>query len=204
MKNLSVLLTLLLAAACNEHTLPAATASAPPTASATVGNASAPLNAEQSYRQAADAARSGNYTAAYHILLPLAQQGDATAQNNIAVLYQDGLGVKQDDAQALSWYRKAAEQGFAEAQFNVGLMYAQGNGVAQDYAQAAQWYEKAAKQGHADAQNNLAVRYASGSGVARDLDQARHWFAQAALNGHPTAAASLKQLELLQREGKLK
>ncbi len=49
-------------------------------------------------------------------------------------MYDKGLGVTQDYAQAAKWYRKAAEQGHAYAQFNLGYMYRFGQGVPQDYA----------------------------------------------------------------------
>lgn len=155
-------------------------------------------------QQAAQAGKRGDYLAAFKLLKPLAQQGNAVAQNNIAVLYQDGLGVKKNEGEALKWYRKAAEQGLAEAQFDTGLMYARGLGTKQDFAQAAHWYARAAKQGHAEAQNNLAVRYASGTGVARNLLQAKYWFGQAAMRGHPTAAASLRELQQMEQSGKIK
>uniref|UniRef100_UPI00260B7424 tetratricopeptide repeat protein n=1 Tax=uncultured Neisseria sp. TaxID=237778 RepID=UPI00260B7424 len=63
----------------------------------------------------------------------------------------NGLGVRQDDAQAVQWYRRAAEQGHAQAQVLLGVMYENGQGVRQDYAQAAQWYRRAKEQGAAEA-----------------------------------------------------
>ncbi len=59
-------------------------------------------------------------------------------------MYGKGLGVPQDHAVAVQWYRKAAEQGVAKAEFNLGLMYDNGLGVKQDYAKGAKWYRKAA------------------------------------------------------------
>lgn len=53
----------------------------------------------------------GNYTEAVNCYRKAAEQGDATAQNNLGVMYTNGLGVGQDYAQAVEWYRKAAEQG---------------------------------------------------------------------------------------------
>ena len=44
-----------------------------------------------------------------------AKQGDADAQYNLGVLYADGRGVRQDHAEAVRWYRKAAEQGLVYA-----------------------------------------------------------------------------------------
>jgi len=53
----------------------------------------------------------------------LADTGDAAAQNRLGLIYQNGEGVSQDDAEAIRWYLKAAEQGHADAQNNLGLMY---------------------------------------------------------------------------------
>ena len=50
-----------------------------------------------------------------------AEQGHATAQNNLGGMYADGRGVPQDDAEAVRWYRQAAEQREAEAQYNLGV-----------------------------------------------------------------------------------
>ena len=42
-------------------------------------------------------------------------------------------GVKQDDKEAVAWYKKAAAQGLANAQTNLGAMYVDGTGVPQDF-----------------------------------------------------------------------
>ena len=89
----------------------------------------------------------GDFAAALHEWRPLAEQGDADAQYNLGVMYENGRGVPQNDAEAVKWYRKAAEQGLASAQNNLGLMYANGRGVPQNDAEAVKWYRKAAEQG---------------------------------------------------------
>ena len=73
------------------------------------------------------------------------------------MMYFNGQGVSQDDAAALSWFRKAADQGYAPAQNKLGLMYLIGRGVSQDDAIAANWLQKAADQGYAPAQDNLGL-----------------------------------------------
>jgi len=100
-----------------------------------------------------------DFATAMRIWRPLADQGDAVAQNNLGVMYANGQGVPQDYAQALIWTRKAANQGDAVAQNNLGVMYRDGEGVALDYAQAMIWFRKAADQGDAVAQNNLGGIY---------------------------------------------
>ena len=138
------------------------------------------------------AALKGDYATAMRLWRPLAEQGDADAQNNLGVMYDDGRGVPQDYAAAVSWYRKAAEQGYAEAQNNLGFMYEKGQGLPQDYAAAMSWCRKAAEQGLASAQFNLGVMYAKGQGVTQEYYmQAHMWWNLAAVNGDADAINNL-------------
>ena len=87
----------------------------------------------------------------------LAEQGHAGAQFSLGVMYDEGRGVSQNDAEAVRWYQLAADQGDADAQYNLGCMYALGDGVPEDDAEAAKWFRLAAEQGHADAQFSLDI-----------------------------------------------
>ena len=86
----------------------------------------------------------GDYTRAARLFRPLAEQGIASAQNNLGVMYTQGRGVSQDYQEALKWYRRAAEQGIASAQNNLGLMYEKGRGARKDLIRAHMWYHVAA------------------------------------------------------------
>ncbi len=86
----------------------------------------------------------GDYETALREWRPLAEQGDASAQGNLGLMYGKGQGVAQDYGEALKWYRRAAEQGIAAAQNNLGVMYKYGEGVVQDYVQAYMWFSLAA------------------------------------------------------------
>ena len=68
-----------------------------------------------------------------------AEQGDASAQFNLGVMYVNGRGVPEDDVEAVRWFRLAAEQGDALAQLGLGVMYANGRGVPQDNVSAHMW-----------------------------------------------------------------
>ena len=57
-----------------------------------------------------------------------AEQGDASAQAALGVMYVAGRGVPEDYGEAVRWYQLAAEQGNDGAQFHLGVMYANGNG----------------------------------------------------------------------------
>ncbi|ENW3249005.1 sel1 repeat family protein [Neisseria gonorrhoeae] len=86
--------------------------------------------------------------------LQAAEQGNAAAQFNLGVMYENGQGVRQDYVQAVQWYRKASEQGGAQAQYNLGLMYYDGRGVRQDLALAQQWLGKACQNGDQNSCDN--------------------------------------------------
>ena len=93
----------------------------------------------------------GDYSAAYEEWLPLAELGDAEAQFNLGVMYDEGAGFARDLSTAAEWYQKAAEQGFIDAQTNLGLMYMMGQGVSPDNATASHWLNKALAQGDTEA-----------------------------------------------------
>jgi hypothetical protein len=114
----------------------------------------------------------------------LAEQGDALAQYFLGVMYNNGAGVPQDDAEAARWYRLAAEQANAYAQFNLGIMYSNGAGVPQDDAEAVRWFRLAAEQGHAKARFSLGIMYNNGRGVPQDKVLAHMWFNLASAAGN--------------------
>ena len=105
----------------------------------------------QDFQKGVAAYHSGDYATALREWRPLAEQGDASAQTNLGLMYDRGLGVPQDYAEAMKWYRLAAEQGDASAQTNLGLMYDIGLGVLQDNVMAYMWYNIAAANGHKEA-----------------------------------------------------
>jgi TPR repeat protein len=110
----------------------------------------------------------GNLPQALKEFRAAAEKGDADCQYNLALMYEQGLGVAKDEKEAVVWYRKSAEQGNSNAQFNLGVMYENGRGTAVDFAQANQWYRKAAVQGDALAIGNLGMLYVRGDGVKVD------------------------------------
>jgi uncharacterized protein len=81
-------------------------------------------------------------------LLEQATQGHAKAQFNLGGMYDYGIGVPEDDKQAVKWFRLAAEQGYADAQNNLGVMYAKGEGVPEDFVLAYMWVNLAGANGY--------------------------------------------------------
>ena len=86
--------------------------------------------------------------------LRAAEAGDGAAAFTVGLMYGLGIGVPQDYASALRWYRRAAEHGLPRAQSNLGFMYGTGRGVPQDWVQAYAWYNLAAAGGEDQARRN--------------------------------------------------
>jgi len=142
-----------------------------------------------------DAYNNGDYATALNEWRPLAEQGNASAQFNLGVMYANGRGVPEDDREAVKWYTLAAEQGYVPAQTNLGWMYSNGRGVPEDDREAVKWYTLAAEQGNQYAQNNLGVLYDRGHGVPEDDVYAYMWFNIASSLGHDRAPRSKQMLE---------
>jgi len=104
--------------------------------------------AAQDFQKGLAAAQAGDFATALQEWTPLADQGNASAQYNLGIMYGQGQGVPQDDAEAIRWYRLAADQGDASAQYNLGIMYGQGQGVLQDNVMAHMWYNIASANGN--------------------------------------------------------
>lgn len=81
-------------------------------------------------------------TLSFAELRSLAEQGDAIAQNKLAIRYKNGNGVRKSMKQTIAWFLKAAEQGNLSAQFNIAACYYMGRGVKKDYEKAVHWYTR--------------------------------------------------------------
>ena len=131
------------------------------------------------------------YELAHQSCVTAAEQGNATAQHYLGVMYGEGLGVEQNNPEAVRWLLAAAEQSVAGAQHHLGWMYHQGLGVEQSYAEAVRWYRAAAEQGIIWAQTNLGLMYRQGLGVAQNYMEAMRWYRAAAEQGTAVAQNNL-------------
>ena len=109
------------------------------------------MSASADFQKGLTAARNGDFVTALREWTPLAEQGSASAQYNLGVMYDKGQGVTQDDKTAIKWWKLAAKQGYASAHNNLGFMYANGKGIPQDYIRGYMWWYIAASNGHKDA-----------------------------------------------------
>lgn len=94
---------------------------------------------------------------------------------NLAILYYDGIGVKQDYIKALELYEKGILLGCHSSAFNLAHMYLNGIGVQQDYIKALELINlciSLKKNGDGDAYATLGLIYKHGYGVKKDHNKA--------------------------------
>jgi len=127
-------------------------------------------------------------------LVKKAEAGDAQAQLDLGLAYDEGKGMPQNDELAANWYRKSAEQGNALAQNNLGVLYRTGRGLARDREEAARWFAKAALQCQPNAAYNLGIAYYNGDGVVRDAGLGFIWLLVAKQCGNMQVQSAMDQI----------
>ena len=128
-----------------------------------------------------------------------AKRGDAGAQYNLGLFYDQGMhGLTQSSKRAIEYYTLATEQGHAKAQCNLGTMYNIGcRGVNKDEKRAIEFYTLAAEQGLVQAQFNLGAMYFNGQAEEHSYSKARKWLTKAAAQGHERAIGMIKELDVV-------
>jgi TPR repeat protein len=102
---------------------------------------------------------------AYKEFLAAAKLGHVFAQYNIALMYEQGLGIEKNEKEAVFWYKESAKKGNSAAQYNLGVCFENGIGTEVDFKKANYWYRKASVQGDELAVANLGMLYIRGDGV---------------------------------------
>jgi TPR repeat protein len=154
----------------------------------------APLANAEDLPTANDAFERGEYVTALELYETLAAQGEAEAQFQLGLMYEQGLGTDVDGQMAQRYYEQAAEQQSPQALDALGTLHLKGEGVIQNFKESLRLFQQAAEQGYPRAQHNLGIAYADGKGTFRDPVKAHMWFNLAAANGFAEAAASRERL----------
>ena len=83
---------------------------------------SAGMSVSQDFQKGVDAYDTGDYSLALDEFTPLAEQGDASAQYTLGLMYYNGDGVLQDYVYAQMWWNIAASSGNKKASENRDLV----------------------------------------------------------------------------------
>jgi TonB family protein len=92
-----------------------------------------------------DSRTAPDYKKAYACFFRAANMENGDAAYRLANMYDVGVGVDQDYALAIEWYKKATD--VAEAKTRLGVMYSEGTGVEQDFKEAAKYFYQATNLG---------------------------------------------------------
>ena len=125
-----------------------------------------------------------------------AEGGDVAAQNNLGVMYADGIGGPRDMAKALYWYGRSAEGGCDVAKGNLGFNIAMGNGTRRNYLVAAKLLKESLKRDPFNRRNHLLLAecYEHGVGGRNGLRLAIRHYQEASDFGSLEARAALRRL----------
>ena len=108
-----------------------------------------------------------------------ANEGNPSAQVDLAHEHLEGEVLPVDEARAVELVRAAADKDYARAQFELAEMYAFGMGEPRHNGEIpVQLYLKAATNGNGEAMIRLSKRYRIGFGVERDQLEAIRWIAR--------------------------
>jgi len=130
-------------------------------------------------------------------IIPKSVVGDKVAQKSLGYKYYYGVGLSQDYAKAIYWYRASASHGYPVAFYNLGICYQQGTGVNKSYFEAFKWFLLAAEKGYADAQYQVGVYYKGNMiGVRGNLSESFKWFDKAAQQGNTKAQKAIEEFDI--------
>jgi len=141
--------------------------------------------AQMAERKGNKAYQRQDYATAFEQYSEAADNGSATAQYHLAVMYAEGQGIQEDMTKAAALLQQASAQGQEDAQLMLGLFYVYGDGVKQDPAKGAEWIKTSAEKGNDVAMYYLGNLYAAGLGVTKDIPTALYWMGQAKDSGFP-------------------
>jgi TPR repeat protein len=174
---------------------PKLVATTAPVASAPAAAPAAPPPAPRESANCASAVGKSDWTGAMERCTQEAQGGNASAQRNLAKLYDEGHGVGKDAQQAVSWYTKAAAAGDRESQVRLGYIYRTGlDRVKRDDRQSAYFFKLAAEGGSPTGGLEYGVALESGKGVDRNEREAADWYRKAGAAGDGQGLYLLGQL----------
>jgi TPR repeat protein len=109
-----------------------------------------------------------------------AEQGHASAQNNLGLRFEHGQGVAAGPAPGAALVPQGGRAGLPRRAIPPGHAVRRADGVVQDPRRRSVWYRKAAEQGHVRAQFDSACATKRHAACGRDERKAMAWYRRAA------------------------
>ena len=132
----------------------------------------------------------GRFIDAFDIWKPLAEAGDAKAQFNLAVLYEQGRGIDVDSDKAAFWNNRAVKSEYPPALHNLALsLIAERKNI-----EAIDYLRQAAEYNFAASQYTLGKIHQFGIGIPENPDLAFQYIELAAKSGLVKAQYNLGKM----------
>ena len=125
-----------------------------------------------------------------------AKKGDARAQYQLGILFEEGKYEKQNLKKAFSLYKSSAESGYDSAYYNLARMYELGKGVLQNFSLAIGYYNKLEDKDHAENAFRLAHLYEAGLGAEVNKPKAVSLYLKALMLGYEGALIKVENLPI--------
>lgn len=141
---------------------------------------------EEAYR----AEKIKDYSLRAKCYLALAELGDEKAEYAYAECLRRGVGVAQNEEEALFWYRASARQKYPGAAFRLSECL-RATRFGDSKKQVFFWLRVAAELGDVDAAYALATHYEEGEGTDSSHRHSMYYLTRAAMMGHKDACIAL-------------
>jgi len=132
-----------------------------------------------------------NHKKSFEWALKAANQGYDQAMHNVGAMYDEGVGVAENKAEAMAWYKKAMELGVTDSMVNLGKCLVMNPNKREGEAQAGlELFCVAADEGNMRGQWNAAAtlwNLAEELGLEKDAARSMAYLEQAARQGHAQA-----------------
>ena len=112
---------------------------------------------------------------AFYWLQLAALNKQASAQYNLALMYENGIYVTKDVLLAIHWYCQAAELNHSDAQIRLGELYLEKNSLFCNEKEAEKWLSLAAAEGSTKAMVKLCQLYLSSNFSKDKVFMACNW-----------------------------
>lgn len=150
--------------------------------------------------EADDAWESGELMRAFSLFSEGAALGIEGCMLNLGYFYDEGIGVSEDKAQAMHWYKRLYRRSkvtnplhSAVAASNIAILYREQGKHRLEF----QWFQRSAQLNDGDSEVDLAKLYMEGKGVRRSLTLAKAALERALESNHITEADREEAADLL-------
>lgn len=127
--------------------------------------------------------KNSDYTSAMSSYVTAAENGNGNAMFAIGLLYYNGKGVPKNNAEAMTWFKKAVDKGDYYSFPLIATIHLE----SQNYTEAMNSYKKAVDKGFTFAMYVVGMMYYKGLGTNQNYTEAMVWLRKVAEKGNANA-----------------